>query len=287
MNPNTSEQPLTSALPADQRQSNETALYQLALSMCRKSLQAGALPEALSWARQAEQIGLLSDIKTQMPDVTRAYINLILESCTQAQELLLTGGNVTHKQALLSDITEKAADHLVLRLQAEDHTVPLKVALIVQGYARQLRSRITEHLAREQPTTPAQELESTLDCLSTITQYADKLSSLPEEAYHPLDKRLVVAATAVSNARSLLGRLFSSDWVKAEIFCRRAYLLLTRRSITEGANHPASGDAYLDNALRTFPAAHQALLRHDYRQSNAYLRSVEESLQKSKGTKPR
>jgi hypothetical protein len=267
--------------------------YKQALDMFARALLASArarfdhsaLEESLRWARQAEQIGSVLQERTELKEVNAAYVQLIMHCALKSQELALTSGNIFSYHGPLASIAEQAADSLVNRIRLSNKEIPLAVALVIQGHARELNSRVSAIVNdKHNYVTSAEKLDKVLESLAQIIDYSIKLTDLDEATVQPLGQRVLLAATAVSNARYLLCRFFSqklSDWDKAQILCNRAYLLLTRRPLSNAAQHQPSGDQHMDAALRDFPAAYAALLSKNYKTSAQLLETVCDNLKRA------
>lgn len=261
--------------------------YQQAVALCTRAADAGALQEALLWAQQAERIGSVLQPDAAMPEVTRAYARIMLEACLISQERALTSGNILVQHGELAEIISITSERLGTTLERAEPQ-PRMLALMAQGFAKQhsmrLRTNLKErYYPRYHDSKPA-DLDHMLETLSNIERCATELCG-PQHPTLPFDRKLAIAQTAVSNARFSLTRFFSSqlsDWAMAEFFCRRAFSLLTTRSIESSDEQvAASGNAELDTALNELPGAYAALKRRSYRDSSQRLGNVEQRLSRA------
>jgi hypothetical protein len=280
-----------------------TNFYELALGLSSRALEAGALPEALMWAQQAE---LIAAEVTQHPDqsqITEAYAHIMLESCLRSQELALNTGNLLPEHGELADIISITSEHLANQAQRAG-SPPRAAALVAQGYARMHRLRFTpSKLASEPIVVPtgsigpgpvirphdkrlygaekAEDLEKMLQNLAEIERCAVILCG-PNPPTIPFERKLTTAKAALSNARHSLVRLFSStfsDWPMAKFFCKNAYTLLTAKPISEAPgtlNNPE-----LDCAVKQLPDAYKALESHNYKESARHLDSALDRLEQA------
>ncbi|MGH9549610.1 MAG: hypothetical protein ACRD3W_09550, partial [Terriglobales bacterium] len=191
--------------------------YRQAIAMCNRSLSSGALQEAILWARQAEEIGAVLEGREELPEVVQAYANIALASCLRAQELALTSGNILREHDQLNKLISTATDHLAARLPHKSRPN----ALLAQGHVREIQVRldgILDHKETFRYTRP-EELEDLLESLAQVEDYVQGIASSNEDPSPFRDRKLIIAGTAVSNARFSLSRLFTnflSDWGKAE-----------------------------------------------------------------------
>jgi hypothetical protein len=258
--------------------------------MCNRAITAGALNEALLWAHQAEQIGaVLETTHGAMPEVTNAYAHVMLQACLRSQEMVIISGNISPQHKELADILQQAVDSLAER-SPKDATEQRVVALVAQGFVSGHRLNLGQFFGGSQTYrySSSADVESMLDSLASIQQCAEKLCDDGEPKGQPFSRKVVLAETAVSNARYSLSRLFSSvlsDWSKAEFFCRRAYLLLTMQAIGDAKPAKPSGNADLDRAVGALPQAYAALRRRSYKDSTTTLKAVEDGLKRAANKK--
>ncbi len=269
--------------PTERRENGSDArFYRQAMSLCQRALDAGALQEAMLWAQQAELMGSATDPQRPMPEVAEAYSRIMLDACLLSQELALTTGNVLPQHKELSELIDKASDRLSTRLHTSTNNDKM-VALMAQGFARKhtmhlKQPRVMEITNRNKPG----DLDELLETLSNIERCATELCA-NQDPQQTKERKIVIAKTAVSNARYSLSRLFSkhlSDWTMAELFCRRAFMLLAKRPITDGFQ--PSGNAELDGALTSLPEACDALRRRSYQESAEHLKTISERLERAK-----
>ena len=235
------------------------------------------------WAQQAELIGAALNKKSDLQEVSTLYARIMLDACLRTQESVLICGNFLPKHNELADLISVTSNKLADRLERVSGE-PRMLALLAQGYAKQHGMRLGQTSQQESglaPAMKAKELDKMLENLSNIERCATILSG-PNPPTLPFDRKLVIAQTAVSNARFSLTKLFSkqlSNWCMAEFFCRQAYKLLTTRSITETA--ATSGNSELDEALKDLPTAYRSLQNRSYRDSARHLEQAGAHLERA------
>jgi hypothetical protein len=210
----------------------------------------------------------------QINAITQTYARIMHAACLRSQELALTTGTLLPEHEELADIINTTSDRLASRTTAVG-TQPRAVALMAQGFTTTYKANLLNRLAKPNHAKKAANLEALLATLSEIERCAVVLSG-PNPPSLPLDRKISMAKTAVSNARYSLSLLFSkqlSDWAMAQFYCKHAYSLLTSRQIPDADKHalPSRPD---DGAPKDLPAAYDALKRRNYKESNEHLNAV-------------
>jgi len=259
--------------------------YEQAIAHCNHALAAGSLSGAMLWARQAELLGaILEQNHAGMPEVTAAYAQIMLAACLRSQELALTTGNILDEHGKLGELISTASDRLNTRLGSVTEKQPRMVALMAQGFVHEHQYHLAQLLtANGSHYSQPSDLDQMLDRLAKIEQCAETLCAC-DQPFRPLDRKLTLAGTAVSNARYSITRFFTrflSDWGKAEFYCKQAFMLLAAQSITDSSPLKPSGNQDLDQALSGFPAAYKALQQRHYGDSQAALKAVSEALNRA------
>lgn len=260
----------------------DTHYYEQAIANCNTAITAGNLSLAMVWARQAELLGaVLEPTHENMPEATNAYARIMLLACLCSQELALTTGNVLPKHIELSELLSTASDRLIVRLGSASEKQPRMVALMAQGYIQEHQFQLAGiRQVSGVRLASAEDLGQMLDRLAQLEDCAEKLCA-SDEPFRPLDRKLTIAATAVSNAQYSLARFFTqtlSDWAKAEFYLTRAFTLLATQSITDPVPYKSTGNPALDRALGGFPAALKALRQRSYKNSQAALTAVGDAI---------
>lgn len=143
------------------------------------------------------------------------------------------------------------------------------LALVIGGFGKQLSAAVEPHRSSTYVLTDATMLDDFLTTLNNLIK-AISTFTVGDSVENPEgvsdEQRLKSAATAVSNARHLLSRIFPktmSDWDKARVLCRHALALLEN---TNG------------NIKSRFASADRALQAKDFGTSNAILLTIETEL---------
>lgn len=236
----------------------------------------GSFAQALFWARHAEQIGIALDENSLMPEVNEAYAQLVITCIRKIRATSLHSGNVYDAHASLIDVAVAATDNLVERFRIADKQLPYTVALLAQRFAQQVQETVLAHVQSKALVTSGELLDEILEGLDQIEENIARLTRTADELGPSMQEKVVLAATATSNASFELNWLLGSNWDKAEVFCRRSAILLTgNKNLTKAAS---TGNASVDAIVKQLIVACQRLKDHRYRDSKKLLKAIEAAL---------
>ncbi len=239
------------------------------LSSALSAVKANRLDLSTDWAAQAVLATCNSDDASERSQVNSTISLILMKAAVGIRTKVLHSGNIYAGLDNNVQLIVRNADLLTTMSVGGDRGVGQALALVIGGYGKQLAAAVAPHKGttylHTDATMLAEFLKTVDDLIKAISTFTAGVRADNPEGLDDAELRKQ-AATAVSNARHLLSRLFSkkmSDWEKARVLCRHALALVER------------SQAHLKNS---FDAAEQALAANDYSTSHSVLLALENDL---------
>jgi len=236
------------------------------LSSARDATKGNRLADASNWAGQAVKATSDSqDIDTRA-QVISTVTGVIMKAAVETRRAVMRGNGLFSKLDDNVQLIARGAEQLADMARGADRGLALAQALVIGGFAKQLVAAVAPHTTTVYKHTEADELDSFLTIVGEVIATASKLTTEPTPEGLTAEERNKLAATAVSNARHALSKIFSktmSDWERSRVLSRHAFKLV------------AESHAGLKN---NFDAADRALVAKDYKVSHATLLALETAL---------
>lgn len=230
----------------------------------RQYVFSGDFSKALIWIAQ-----LVSIYKANPNDEKQAVFNdliatIIVKASTKIIVSCFKSGNLGNFQRADLEVALKASEKL---LEIEGPDPVLKN--IIQSRLNIARDVLD--LSQKHVSTGSPELDSYMNELWEVIKLTSSLTSEEDKEVIPPAERVKLAATALTNAKSMLSWFFPetfSDWFKAMVICRQVKdILLPGLEIY----HRTSATKSIDEAL-----GH--LARRDYRKSRDAIQAAETTM---------
>lgn len=239
------------------------------ISSALSAVKANRLDTACDWANQAVQAISKSDDIGLRTQVNSTLSVILMAAAVDTRTKALRGAAIFAALDANVQVIERCSTLLTGMAVGTDRELGHAIALVIGGYGKQLSASLAPHKTSAFVHTDAAKLDEFLNTLNelikAIKTYTAGASTDNPEDVSAADRRKL-AATAVSNARHSLSRLFPkklSDWDKARVLARHALALVEE-------SHA--------NLKDRFASADRALQSNDYGQSSAVLQSIETSL---------
>lgn len=236
------------------------------LTSAKAAVKANKLDDACNWVGQAVQATNSSQDLETRAQVTSAATAVLMKAAVDTRRSVLRGAGLFAGLDSNVQVIGRCATQLADMARGADRGIALAQALVIGGFAKELIAAIEPHKGSLYAVTDASGLDAFLTTLGEVIRAASRLTTDPSPQGNTDAERAKLAATAVSNARHSLSRVFSkklSDWDKARILCRHAQALVD-------TSHPSLKDS--------FEAAQRALAANNYQISDGVLKALEADL---------
>src|SRR5579883_787384 len=242
------------------------------LTSIKKAVQRGNFQEASIWAAQAVEGMHGDDVHQHRAQVYTAVTSVLIASAWALKRAVLRGSGLFAQLTPNAEVLLKTSGQLCELARMQNRELALGIALVIQGFATQLKDALVSHAAGYR-YTKADELDAALNALDEILSNAERLTTDDNTRGGSAtisDTKL--AGTVISNTQSCLSRICSrrfSDWQKAQVLVKHAEKLV---------GSDADGDAQAKPHAALFERVQAALTAQDYSTSTTALSQLAAAL---------
>lgn len=251
-----------------------------ALKRFSAAMHAGYLAQALMWLNQAGSISDLTD--EQMTAVKQAYAGHILESINEIESTALNCGNILPLHDEHAQMMSECAEQLVALNKRQGKEIPAAMAIVAQGFIKQLQDVTVKFIRLEYRYTKVSDLEEMFALTDNIRQNIARLTREADALALSPQARIAISGVAISNARyglSMLFPRFLSEWDKSIWFCAQAKRLLsTLEPSALPYRNELVGGAALSTVQNLLTQADASLKERRYFRSTRLLKTAEDLL---------